>query len=397
MLTAAEVKAKASKPVLRPTKISDEKGLFLLLNPKRRPGWRFKYRYGGREKQLSLGTYPEISLSEARRQRDRLRLQITEGADPSEARKQAKLERAADNDLQLSKVGGRWFEKWAIGKAPKTTYNVKMRLGYLPCNLVRSSVNKITSSDIARALTQIESERGAIVASKVMVITRQIFRYAKAHGLIQTNPAVDLSDVLSRPVRGHLAAETNPERLGEVLDKLDRYTGTPPVHAALNLMPRLFCRPADMRLMRWDDLYDIDGSKPEWRYLISKTKTEQIVPLPTQAVSIIKMLNPLTGCCPYVFEGRSRGKPISLAVFNTAMRTLGLQGQQTSHGFRATARTLLDEVLGFRVDLIEHQLGHQVRDPLGRAYNRTSHIEDRRQMMQQWADYLDELRSRTKN
>ena len=219
-----------------------------------------------------------------------------------------------------------------------------------------------------------------------------MFRYAVATGRAERDPSGDLRGALP-PVKGkHFASVTEPKKVAEVLRALDGYEGTLTVHCALRLAPLVFVRPGELRHAEWADI-DLDTS--EWRYTVTKTDTQHIVPLSRQAVEILQELHPLTGRGRYVFPGaRSGARPMSDNAILAAMRRMGIgKDEMSGHGFRAMARTILDEVLGFRPDLIEHQLAHTVRDPNGRAYNRTAHLPGRRKMMQEWADYLDELKA----
>lgn len=218
-----------------------------------------------------------------------------------------------------------------------------------------------------------------------------VFRYAIRTGKAKYNPAIDLKGALSAPETTHFASVTDPAKIGPLLRALWGYDGSLPVVAALKLAPMLFVRPGELRSACWAD-FDLDAA--EWRYIASKTDTPHVVPLAAQAVEILRDLKPLTGRSVYVFPSeRGRDRFMSNNTINAAMRRLGYgTNDMTAHGFRAMARTVLDEVLGFRPDFIEHQLAHQVRDPNGRAYNRTAHLAERKKMMQAWADYLDGLR-----
>jgi len=206
------------------------------------------------------------------------------------------------------------------------------------------------------------------------------------------NPAHDLIAALQQPKVTHFASLTEPREVAPLLRAIDGYQGNPAVMAALKLAPLLFVRPGELRSAKWSD---IDLQAAEWRYVTSKTKTPHIVPLATQVIEILEELRPITGRQEFVFPGiRGAGRPMSENTINAALRRMGFDREtMTGHGFRAMARTILDEVLGFRPDFIEHQLAHAVRDPLGRAYNRTSHLQDRKVMMQAWADYLAQLKN----
>jgi integrase len=221
-----------------------------------------------------------------------------------------------------------------------------------------------------------------------------VIRYAVANGLAESDPTPALRGALPSVSHRHMAAPTEPEKVGEILRALDAFQGSPVVAAAIRLLPLLFCRPGELIAMRWAD---VDLEAGEWRYTVTKTKTEHLVPLSRQAIAILRDLFPLTGHLPggWVFPGgRSPMQHLSNVAINAAYRRLGIDTKEelTAHGWRAVARTLLHEKLGFPAEAIEHQLAHAVPDPLGRAYNRTRFLETRRKMMQAWADYLDRLR-----
>ena len=253
-------------------------------------------------------------------------------------------------------------------------------------------VADVSAPVLLAALRKIEA-RGAVETShRARVLAGQVFRYAIATGRAERNPAADLIGALPQPKGGHFASLTEPATVAPMLRALYGYQGTASVMAALKLAPLVFVRPGELRRARWAD---IDLEAGEWRYTVTKTGTPHIVPLATQAVAILRELHPLTGRREYVFPGvRDSDRPMSENTVTAALRRMGFDGDtMTGHGFRAMARTILDEVLGFRPDFIEHQLAHAVRDPNGRAYNRTAHLAERKKMMQAWADYLDALRT----
>jgi integrase len=241
------------------------------------------------------------------------------------------------------------------------------------------------------ALRKIESSGAVETAHRARGLASRLFRYAIATGRAERNPAIELIGALKSPTAKHFASITDPQQVAILLRAIDGYSGTAIVAAALKLAPLLFVRPGELRTARWADM-DLDAS--EWRFVATKTKTPHIVPIAKQAEEIIRELKPLTGRGEFLFPGvRSHRRPMSENTITAALRALGYDGDSmTGHGFRAMARTILDEVLHVRPDYIEHQLAHAVRDPNGRAYNRTAHLPERRAMMQQWADYLDELR-----
>jgi len=253
-------------------------------------------------------------------------------------------------------------------------------------------VADVTARELLDVLRRIEARGALETAHRALGNCGQIFRYAISTGRAERDPSGDLRGALP-PVKGeHFAAVTEPKRLAEILRALDGYQGTFTVQCALRLAPLVFVRPGELRKARWADI-DLDAA--EWRYTVTKTGTPHIVPLATQAVSILRELHKLTGHGEFVFPGaRTNGRPMSDNAILAAMRRLGIPKEEMSgHGFRAVARTILDEVLNFRPDLIEHQLAHAVRDPNGRAYNRTAHLPERRKMMQQWADWLDQQKA----
>jgi integrase len=259
--------------------------------------------------------------------------------------------------------------------------------------LGRKPTTDINAPQLLEAVRRIEARGAVETAHRALQDCGQVFRYAIATGRAERDPSGDLRGALT-PVRGkHFAAVTEPADAAKVLRALDGYEGTLPVRCALRLAPLVFVRPGELRHAQWADM-DLDAA--EWRYAVTKTDTQHIVPLARQAVEILRELQPLTGRGRYVFpSARSpRGdRPMSDNAILMAMRSMGIGKEEMSgHGFRAMARTILDEVLGFRPDFIEHQLAHSVRDPNGRAYNRTAHLPERRKMMQDWADYLDELK-----
>jgi integrase len=254
-------------------------------------------------------------------------------------------------------------------------------------------VAEITAPELLTPLRQIEARGALDTAHRALSSCGQMFRYAIATGRAERDIAADLRGALPPVQGGHFAAATEPEKLIPILRMIDGYTGTMPVRCALRLAPLLFVRPGELRKAEWQD---IDLDKAEWRFFVTKTKTPHIVPLARQAVEILRDLHQLTAKGRFVFpNARSNTRPMSDNAILAAMRRIGITPEEmTGHGFRAAARTILDEVLGLRPDFIEHQLAHAVRDPNGRAYNRTAHLDERRKMMQTWADYLDEKKRR---
>ncbi len=390
MLTDTAVKKAKAKA--KAFKLYDTGGMFLLVTPTGARLWRLKFRFAGKEKLLALGQYPEVTLADARAKRDEARKLLRDGVDPSIQRKLDKVAQvnAATNTLEA--IGREWLDKFAANWAPSHVRAVKLRLkNHVFPWLGSRGISEITPPEILAVLRRIESRGTIETAHRVRTHLGMIFRFAISTGRAERDPTADLRGAIPASKPKHMAAVTDPKQLGGLLRAISTYNeGTPVVGAALRLLPMLFVRPGELRSALWAD---IDLAKAEWRFTTSKTGQPHIVPLPKQAVAVLKDLQPLTGRGPYVFpSARANTRPMSDAAVNAAMRRLGIDGNTASgHGFRATARTLLDEVLGFRVDLIEAQLAHAVRDPNGRAYNRTSFLADRKAMMQRWADYLDTL------
>jgi integrase len=241
-------------------------------------------------------------------------------------------------------------------------------------------------------MRRIESRGAVESAHRALNRCGQVFRYGVATGRCERDPSGDLRGALAKVAGSHFAAATEPEHLAKILRAMDGCGGTLVVRCALRMSPLVFVRPGELRKAEWKD---IDLDKAEWRYVVSKTKTAHIVPLSRQALAILGELHPLTGRGKYVFPGaRSNKRPMSDNAILAAMRRMDIgKDEMSGHGFRAAARTILDKVLNVRPDYIEHQLAHAVKDPNGRAYNRTAHLPERRRMMQQWADCLDRLKS----
>jgi integrase len=383
---------KNAKPQTKPRRLFDGGGLYLEVSPAGGKWWRLKYRIAGKEKRLSFGVYPDVGLKEARNRRDAARKLLADGVDPAANRKainSAQVERST-NSFEV--VAREWYAKyspgWAVSHASRIHRVLERDL--FPWMGGRP-IAEVTAPELLSVVRRIENRGALETAHRALGNCSQVFRYAVATGRCDRDPSGDLRGALP-PFKGnHFAATTEPLRLAEILRVLDGYQGTLPVQCALRLAPMLFVRPGELRKAEWKE---IDLSSAEWRYTVTKTKIPHIVPLCRQAVEILRELQPLTGQGQFVFPGaRTSRRPMSENAVLAAMRRMGISKEEMSgHGFRAVARTILDEVLGVRPDLIEHQLAHAVRDPLGRAYNRTEHLPERRRMMQQWADYLDKLK-----
>jgi len=389
-----DITVKNAKPSAKSVRLHDERGLYLEISPAGGKWWRFKYRFDDKEKRLSLGVYPDVGLKMARQRRDDARKMLADGVDPGENRKAvkaAKSERAA-NSFEV--VAREWFSKKSQSWAPSNADKILARLENDAFPWLGSRpIADITSPEVLKILRRVE-DRGAIEsAHRVRNYCGQIFRYAIATGRTDRDPSADLKGALPTPVKTHRAAITDPKAIAELLRAIDSYQGYFVTKCALRLAPLLFVRPGELRKAEWTE-FDLD--KAEWNIPAERMKMRDphLVPLSTQAVEILTELHGLTGEGHYVFPGaRTNGRPMSDNAVLAALRRMGFaKDEMSGHGFRAMARTILDEVLHVRPDFIEHQLAHAVKDPNGRAYNRTAHLVERRKMMQQWSDYLDRLK-----
>ncbi len=391
-LSDAEVRK--AKPRERDYKLFDGGGLHILIKTQGGKLWRLKYRFGGKEMLLSFGGYPHVSLAEARKLREETKTLIAQGIDPGAAKKENEAARVREGET-FEAVAREWHTKFLSKWTDSTAKSILAMLSRDVFGEIGDQpLAEITARTLLALLRRIEARGAAYTAHRIRGLCGQIFRYGVATGRCERDPTVDLQGAIT-PVRTtHRAAVTDPKELAPILRMLASYNrGSFTVRCALRLLPLLFVRPGELRTMRWSD---IDLEKCEWTFLVSKTGTQHIVPLSRQAVDVLREIEPLTGGSPYVFpSARTNSRPMSDMAMNAAMRRMGIDTRTeiTGHGFRAAARTILDEVLEFRPDFIEHQLAHAVRDPLGRAYNRTAHLPERKKMMQAWADYLDKIRT----
>ncbi len=382
-----------AKPKESPYSVADGAGLSLLVQPSGGKWWRFRYRFFDKQKMLSLGTYPDIGLREARSQRDAARKLLTEGIDPGEKRKEEKAERELQLVNTFEAVTREWAEKKASTWTPAYGERLIRRFEHDVFPLIGARpIADIRPKELLSMLRKIEARGALETAHRARSECGQVFRYAIATDRAERDIAADLVGALEPKKVKHFAAVTEPAKVAVLLRTIDNYQGSAVVRAALRLNALLFVRPGELRHAQWAD---IDFEAAEWRYTTTKTRTDHVVPLASQALAILAELKPLTGSGRYVFPcGTTAARPMSNNAVLSALRRAGIPPDEMSgHGFRAMARTILDEVLGFRPDFIEHQLAHAVRDPNGRAYNRTAHLPERKKMMQAWADYLDKLKA----
>lgn len=391
-----------TKPAAKPIKLFDGGGLFLLVTPAGQRYWRLKYRASGKEKLLALGVYPDVTLAAARRKRDEAREKMAAGIDPGEAKKAEKRSARLSAENSFEAVAREWHAKygptWSASHGARLLRRLEVDafpwIGGKP-------IADLAPPDVLDVLRRVE-KRGALeTAHRLHANVGQVCRYAVATGRAARDVTADLRGALPPVQQEHMAAITDPKQVAELLRAIDSYQGTLPVSCALRLAPLLFQRPGELRAAEWAE-FDLDAGT--WEIPSDRMKrTKQgkaaggahIVPLPTQAVAILRELQPLTGNGRLLFPSvRTKDRPMSDNTVNAALRRLGYNGDtMTGHGFRAMARTILDEGLGVPAAIIEAQLAHAVKDPLGRAYNRTAHLQQRREMMQRWADYLAQLKA----
>ena len=375
-------------------KHTDGQGLYLHVKQAGKY-WRMAYRFDGKQKTLALGVYPAVSLLKARQRRDKARRQIAEGIDPGAAKQEEKQAQAAMLANTFEHVALEWLDKTKADRMGSTQGKVSTWLQKDVFPYIGSmAISTIGPRDVLAALRNMEVRGALDSVQRVKQICGQVFRYAVATGSAERDVTQDLKGAFAKAAPKHFPAITDPKQAGDLMRSIFGYAGHPYVVAALRLSPLLFVRPGELRAAEWSE---IDLERAEWHIPGSKMKLklDHLVPLSTQATDILIGMKKLTGTRRYVFPsiGRSEDRPMSENTLNSALHALGYKDKHTAHGFRAMARTIMDEVMNERVDLIEHQLSHAVIDPNGRAYNRTAHLPARRAMMQRWADYLDKLRT----
>lgn len=396
-----ELAVRQAKPKTKDYKLSDEKGLFLLVKVNGARYWRLKYRHpvSKKERVLAIGVYPEISLKQARAKREEARNLLAEGIDPSEYKQQERVYQESEVLNSFEPLANEWFIKQQNTWAPATSKKNRAMLdNELIPFLGNRAIDDLSTWDLLQALNRIVSRGTIETAHRCRQILNQICRYAMQTGRASANPAADLVGALPARNTVNRAAIVEPRRFAKLLLDIDSYKGTMIIRTLLALAPLLFQRPGELASMEWSELdldegfWHIPKAKKKER---NKREGDHTVPLATQSIALLQEIQPLTGRYAHVFPNqRDYSKHANPESVNKALREMGYSTKtdQCFHGFRASARTMLDEQLGLRVEWIEHQLAHAVRDPLGRAYNRTKHLPERVVMMQRWADYLDELK-----
>ncbi len=390
MTLLTELQVRNAKPRDRAYKLFDERGLFLLVTPTGSRLWRLKYRIGDREKLISLGIYPDVPLKRAREKRDEARRLVADEIDPSVERKA----RRAAMLVTFEGVAQEWLELQSKSLSPETLSILGARLnsGLYPY-LGSRPIGSITAVEVLAALRKIEARGRHETAHRVRALAGRVFRYAVATGRAKHDVAADLRDALAPVKSRNFASVVDPIRVGELMRAIHGYSGHPVTGLALKLAPLLFVRPGELRQAQWDEI-DLDGA--EWRIPAARMKMKElhVVPLARQAIALFEELRPFARGGRYVFHSlRTRDRPMSNNTINAALRRLGYAGEeQTGHGFRTMASTLLNEQ-GYHPDVIELQLAHAERNKVRAAYNKAQRLPERRKMMQAWADYLDGLRA----
>jgi integrase len=382
-----------TKPQAKSVRLSDGRGMYLEISPAGGKWWRFKYRFAGKERRISLGVYPDVPLAAAREKREEARRQVAAGIDPGEQRKAAKVALIESTENTFEAIAREWFglfsTKWVKGHADKIIR--RLELNVFPW-LGSRPIRAITAPELLAVLRRVESRGANETAHRALQVCGRVFRYAIATGRAERDPSRDLSGALAPIQERHFASITEPLAVGELLRAIDAYKGAFVTRCALRLAPLVFVRPGELRQAQWAE-FDFD--KSEWRIPATrmKARVQHIVPLSAQAVAILRELQPLTGRFPFAFPSvRSRYRAMSENAVTGALRRMGYTGQDmTGHGFRSMASTLLNEQ-GWNRDAIERQLAHGERDAVRAAYNYAEHLPERRRMMQAWADYLQKLK-----
>ena len=376
---------------------TDSGGLYLEVQPSSAKHWRWKYRYGGKEKRLALGSYPAVTLAQARRDRDSAREVLKAGTDPVQAKQDAKLARQVAIESNFEAVARSWFDHW---KGPRSARHADYVLRRLEADvfpmLGRKPIADITAPQLLAMAKKIESRGALDIARRSWQTCGQIFEYALAHGLVERNPSKDVrpGSALKSRKKEHYA-RVDAKELPELLRKIEAYAGTPYTRLAMKVMALTFVRTGELIGARWEE-FDLDAA--EWRLppVRMKMGTPHIVPLSTQAVDVLQQLSELRNLSPMVFPGeRDHEKPMSNNTILKALDRMGYKGRMTGHGFRGIASTVLHEH-GFDHAHIELQLAHQERDAVSAAYNFATYLPQRRKMLQWWADHLDAMRQGAK-
>lgn len=389
-----DTQVRKARPAERPVKMADGRGLYLLVTPAGGKLWRLDYRLGGKRKTLALGSYPDVPLAKARSDASKAREKIAAGDDPSAARKREKLAQADT----FKAIASNWYEANSSSREPATRSKWLFYLQTAYAEIGTMPVRNIVAADLVRLVRKINDKGLAETARRTFAMCGRVFRFAVAHGVAERDPSRDVSlrDVLPPQVVEHHASLTDPAAVGGLLRSIDEYQGSAMTRHALRLAALVFVRPGELRHAEWSEF---DTDRGEWRIPAAKMKMgeQHLVPLSAAALAVLEDLRPLTGGGRYLFPSeRTKDRPMSENTVNAALRRLGYTAEEmTGHGFRSMASTLLHE-LGFPHAVIERQLAHAERNKVAAAYNFAEYLPERRRMMQQWAEYLCQLKTGAK-
>lgn len=391
-----ETKVRTIKPSGKPLKLFDGGGLFLLVTPSGGKLWRLKYRFGGIEKLLTIGTYPQTSLVQARKNRDDARVLLEKGIDPGETKRAQKASETQETET-FEVIAREWHTKFSSSWAQSHGSKIIRRLElYVFPWLGNRPIRLITAPELLTVLRRIESKGTLETAHRTQQNCSQVFRYAVATGRAERDPSADLRGAIPPASGKHFASITDPKEIGGLLRSIDSYRGSIVTRCALQLAPLVFVRPGELRHAEWSEM-DLDAA--EWRIPAEKMKSGvlHIVPLSRQALEVLREIQPLTGHGRYVFPSpRTDKRPMSSNAVLSALRRMGYaKDEMSGHGFRSMASTLLNEQAWNR-DAIERQLAHAERNSVRAAYNYAEFLPERKRMMQAWADYLDAIKSSSK-
>lgn len=390
-LSAAAVKNATTEGQAQ-RKLADGEGLTLVIRSDSKVWW-MRYRFNGKERTYTLGKYPAVSLKDARAGREEAKRLIAEGQDPVTQRTTSKADRLDASANTFQAIAVEWLETVHKKTVGPTTYPKNKRRFEMHAfpKLGRRPITEIKPMEVLDVLRVVENKGQADNANRLKTLIGQVFRYAVSLGRTPHDITADLRGLLAPPDVKHYPAIVTPDEIAKLLKELHAYWGHPTVCAALRVAPYVFLRPGNLRQMRWSE---IDWDAATWTAETTKNGEPLVVPLASQVVGILREMHTLNGHELWVFpSGHGRGRPMSENTVSAALNRMGFKGLMTGHGFRAMATTVLTERLGFRAEIIEMQMAHRVRDVHGRAYNRTTWLPERREMMQQWADYLDNLRT----
>lgn len=386
---------RALRPSEKPFKRADSKGLYVEVFPAGSKLWRFKYRIGGKEKRLALGSYPEVTLAEARRRRDEARKSVDASVDPSLERKRAKVAAKLSSDDSFERIAQEYIAKMvAEGRAPATVSKVRWFLSLLKPAIGTMPIREVDPQFLLAALKNLEAKGNYETAKKTRSFASRVFRFAVATGRAKADPAALLSGALIAPKAKHYAAILEPAKLGELLRAIDEYGGSPVSKAALQIAPHVFVRPGELRHAEWEEM---DLKEAIWRIPAGKMKArrEHSVPLSKQVVAMLFELRALTGPRGFVFPAvHTSRRPMSENTINASLRRMGFtKDEATAHGFRSTASTLLNESGLWNADAIERALAHGHSGAVRGSYARGQYWDERVKMAQWWSDYLDRVKA----